>query len=120
MISPDLLFTPNALTVLKFKADGSEVVNKKNTTVYRRNQPNIGETVMYVDRQTRLPVRISTFGFDQQGDRAETARTDFSDWQFDVKFPPNVFDTTPPPGYMTQEEFIKKMQEKAKQPSARQ
>lgn len=110
LISPDLLFTPDALNTLKFKADGTEVVNSKSVAVYRRFPPNQGETVIYVDLQTRLPVRISLFGFDRKGDRAEMARTDYSDWQFDVKFPPKTFDTTPPPGYVTMAEKLKAIQ----------
>ena len=78
IIFPDLLFTPNALMALNFKVDGSEAVNGKRVAVYRRFPPNQGETIMYVDPQTRLPIRISTFGIDGwTGDRVEETRGDF-------------------------------------------
>jgi hypothetical protein len=119
IIFPNLIFTPNALTSLNFKADGSEVVNGKSVAVYRRFPPNQGETIMYVDPQTRLPVRISTFGIDGwTGDRVEEKRVDFSNWQFEVKFPPNTFDTTPPSGYITREELMKQLRERMKKQAA--
>lgn len=112
LISPNILFTPDALKALKFKADGTDIIGGKTTAVYRQFLPNEGETVVYLDPKTRLPLRISNFGPDRQGDRAEMARTDFSNWQFNVKFPPNTFDTTPPAGFMTRDEKLKEMQKK--------
>lgn len=115
LLYPELLFMPDALNTLKFKADGTEVVNGKSTAVYRKFPPNQDETVIYVDLQTRLPVRISLFSLDRQGDRAEMVRTDYSDWKFDVKFPPKTFDTTPPPGYTNLADKMKKLQKPAGQ-----
>lgn len=98
ILFPEILFTPDALSKLNFKADGNETLNGKKTAVYRSQPPGKPEIVIYLDTSSHLPIRISAFDKDGNGDRLEWQRSDFTDWKLNIAFPPKTFDTTPPPG----------------------
>lgn len=86
---PTVLFTPDALTRLKFKYYGEQVINGRTVAEYRSTAID-DTTVLYLNRKTRLPERVSTFKV--YSDWTEIVRADFSDWKFDVTFPPDTFD----------------------------
>ena len=89
---PVVLFTPDALTRLKFKYYGEQIVQGKPVAEYRSKGDGYKTIVLYLNRQTRLPERVSTFRLEGVGDWTEEYRAEFSDWKFDITFPPDTFD----------------------------
>ena len=92
MFYPVVLFTPDALTRLKFKYYGEQIVQGKPVAEYRSKGDGYKTIVLYLNRQTHLPERVSTSRLEGVGDWTEEYRAEFSDWKFDVTFPPDTFD----------------------------
>lgn len=54
--------------------------------------------VLFVNRSTGLPRRVSLLMSHQNRPWKEILRTDYSDWKLNVALPATAFDTTPPKG----------------------
>jgi hypothetical protein len=52
---------------------------------------------LYFDRDSGELLRCAGFGKDNSGKEVEEERYEFSNWRFDIKFPPSTFDITPLP-----------------------
>jgi hypothetical protein len=64
------------------------------TIVYKRpaEDPNDPEQyVMWLDANTRLPIRISLCALDSKGKLVEIWRTDYSDWVLNAKMDAAIF-----------------------------
>lgn len=97
-ISPDILFTNSPLR--DFKYEGEAEKEGKAVSIYFTELPYRNGKVKYVlwlDRKTKLPMRLAIFMPNKSGNVIESERAEFYNWKLNPKLSPSLFDPTPPP-----------------------
>ncbi len=99
VLSPDVLFANKPTDA--FQRAGDETLDTLSAAVYTRTHTYYGlvtEQRVYLDKQTRLPLRIAVFSREDTEPKVEIQRTNFSSWTLDPVLPATAFLAVPPPG----------------------